>query len=124
MRVCSDGGDPPVCQQVDGQTAVKREEILTRATTRVESEDMALGETSQARRGGPCTALRPRGACRSQIRRDREQVAPGQGRAGESPCNGDRVSVWEGDDVLEMTAVTGTAVWTPWTPPSCRLGDR
>lgn len=76
VHVCSDAGDPTVCQQADGQTAVKREETLTHATMRVTSEDVTLSETSQTRKDEPCRMPLLRGFWRSHIHRDSERVLP------------------------------------------------
>ena len=88
--------------------ALKRKEILTEATTWMNLEDIMLREISQSQKDQYCVIPLILSSQNCQIYRDREQKRGYQGLGeGDREFHGDRVSVWEDEEVLEMDGDDG-----------------
>ena len=90
-------------------SALKREEILTQATTWVDLGDVRLKETSQSQKYKYYRIPLVWGARNRQIHGDREWASRFPGvwgrRDGESLCNEYRVSVWDDETVWRWIVV-------------------
>ena len=109
-------------------SALKREELLTQASTWMSLEDIMLSEVSQTQKDKYCKIALIQSTWNSQIHRDRRQNGGCQGLGGganeELLHKGDRVSVWEDRINLEMSAGEGcTMTQRHLMPMNCTLKD-
>lgn len=90
---------------IESDSASNKKEILSQATTRMDLEDILLSEAGSHKGQTLCESTHLSTRAVQFIDRKQNGGCPGPGAGdGESRFNGDRISIWENEKILEVMA--------------------